>query len=43
MRLSPEERAQFVRELPLAILLALLLVLTVAGMLMFVPATAVQS
>lgn len=43
MRLSPEERAQFVRELPLFVLLLVLLFVIVSAMLAVVPPVAVQS
>jgi hypothetical protein len=43
VRLSPEERAEFKRELPACILLAVLLFVLIAVMLAAVPPVAVQS
>lgn len=43
MRLSPEERAQFVRELPLFVLLLAALLGVLWLMVAIVPAAAVQS
>ena len=43
MRLSPEERAQFKRELPLAILAMLAIAAILAYVMAVVPAVAVQS
>ena len=43
VRLSPEERAQFKRELPLAILAMLAIAAILAYVMAVVPAVAVQS
>ena len=43
MRLSPEERAQFKRELPISIILFLALFVLIAFLLAVIPPVAVQS